>query len=230
MFRAVIFDFDGVITDSELLHLRAFNGVLERFGFRLTAREYYADYLGLTDRDCFEALLRQGRFKAGTERIAELVEQKNRLFEEFARADGRIIPGVRDFLDLLRRNGIPAAICSGAVQAEVELILGEARLRGFFDVLVCAEHVQKGKPDPEGFLLALAGLNTGRKEPILPGQCVAVEDSHWGIEAAVAAGMKTVAVTNSYDAGRLQAADRVVDRLDSLTLEDLRRLCGGRRE
>jgi len=227
MFRAVIFDFDGVITDSEVLHLRAFNGVLRQFGVRLTTEQYYEQYLGLTDRDCFETLVKKGLLKSPARGISRLVEQKNRLFEELAKRDGRIIEGVREFLDLLRQNGIPAAICSGAVQAEVELILADAGLRCFFEVLVCAEHVEKGKPDPEGFLLAVERLSAQRKESILPGQCVAVEDSHWGIEAAKAAGMRTVAVTNSYDAGQLKAADKIVGRLDSLTLEDLRRLCGG---
>ncbi len=119
----------------------------------------------------------------------------------------------------------PCLDCSGALRAEIELILEEAGLRNYFDVIVSAEEVKRGKPDPAGFLLALEKLNDLWPEPITAERCVVVEDSHWGLKAAKAAGMRTVAVTNTYDAAQLKQADKVVARLDELTMDDLRRIC-----
>lgn len=227
MLKAVIFDFDGVITDSEILHLRSFNRVLvQQYGFEITTKAYYKDYLGLTDFECFKLATDERQLALEDQQITNLMKQKTQIFEELAKAEGRIIEGVRDFLKMLEQNKILLAICSGAVLAEIELILEEARLRHFFVVIVSAEQVTKGKPDPEGFLLALEKLNQNRQTAILPNQCIVVEDSHWGLKAAKAAGMHTIAVTNSYDADQLNQAERTVARLDELTIDDLQQLCG----
>ncbi len=225
MLKAVIFDFDGVITDSEILHFRAFNSVLSGHGFELTKQEYYGKYLGLSDMDCYRTLIDEGRLKIDPSQIPDLVGRKNRVFEELALNEGSIIDGVREFLDTLSRGGVPLAICSGALRAEIELILEQAKLRDRFDAIVSAEEVERGKPHPDGFLLALKKLNERGFGPIAPAHCAVVEDSHWGLQAARAAGMRTVAVTNTYGAEQLKTADKVVDRLDKLTLEDLTQLC-----
>ena len=225
MLRAVVFDFDGVITDSEVLHLRAFNQVLARYGVEISTKDYYKEYLGFTDFDCFKTLIDRGVLQKPTEGIENLVKEKNQVFEKLAKTEGRIIEGVRDFLQMLRQNNIPTAICSGALLAEIELILEEAQLRSFFEVIVSAEFVKKGKPNPEGFLLTLQKLNHNRQNPILLNQCIVIEDSHWGLEAAKAAGMHTIAVTNSYDADQLAMAEKIVTRLGDLSIGALQELC-----
>ena len=225
MLRAVIFDFDGVITDSEILHFRAFNAVLARHGFQLSKQEYYKNYLGMSDTDCYKTLIDEGRLGIVERQVPTLVQQKTKVFEKLARTDGRIIEGVREFLHTLSVSGIPIGICSGALRAEIELILDEAKLRDNFDVIVSAEEVARGKPDPEGFLLALRKLVDLWGEPVAPESCVVIEDSQWGLQAAEAADMHTVAVTNTYSADQLAGAERVVARLDELTMDDLRRLC-----
>jgi beta-phosphoglucomutase len=225
MLGAVIFDFDGVITDSEILHFRAFNQVLAPHGMQMTQKEYYSDYLGLSDLDCFTALIREGKLGLQESSVKDLGSRKTRFFEELARKEGSIIAGVREFLDLLASNKIPLAICSGALRPEIELILEDANLRGFFDEIVSAEQVKRGKPHPDGFLLALKKLNARRVAPLAAKQCVVIEDSQWGLQAAKSAGMHTIAVTNSYDAAQLSAAEKIVPRLDTLTLNDLTRLC-----
>ena len=225
MLRAVIFDFDGVITDSEILHFRAFNRVLARFGIEITIRDYYKTYLGLTDVDCFNLLISEGQLKTTKDKIEDLLKQKNEVFQELAKTEGRIIEGVHDFLKMLERNNIPMAICSGALRPEIELILEEARLRHFFEVIVSAEQVKKGKPSPDGFLLTLRKFNKGRQTPITGAQCMVIEDSHWGLQAAKAAGMHTVAVTNSYDAPQLALAEKIVARISDLTMNDLQQIC-----
>ena len=225
MLRAVIFDFDGVITDSEILHLRSFNRALAQYGVEIATKDYYKDYLGLTDLDLFKSLNEKGLLGLGDRQIENLAKQKSQVFEQLAKAEGRIIEGVRDFLEMLRQNNIPTAICSGALLTDIELILEEARLRSFFDVIVSAEQVKKGKPNPEGFLLTLQKLNHDQQISIAGEQCAVIEDSHWGLKAAKAAGMHIIAVTNSYDAEQLTMAEKIVTRLDELSIDDLQKLC-----
>ena len=225
MLRAVIFDFDGVITDSEILHLRAFNCVLGRYGVEITTEDYYKNYLGLSDLDLFSMFAEKGLLKPGEQGTEGLLNQKKQEFEKLAKTEGRIIEGVNDFLEMLNRHDITIAICSGALLAEIEMILEEARLRHFFDVIVSAEYVKKGKPDPEGFLLTLQKLDEKSKDAVLAGQCVVIEDSHWGLTAARSAGMHTVAITNSYDAEQLSMAEKVIARLSDLSIGNLQQLC-----
>ncbi|MDD5327353.1 MAG: HAD family phosphatase [Phycisphaerae bacterium] len=225
MLRAVIFDFDGVITDSEVLHLRSFNHVLAQYGVEISIKDYYKEYLGLSDLDCFKALIDGNVLQKPAKGIEALAEEKTEVFEELAKTEGKIIAGVRDFLEMLRQNKMPMAICSGALMAEIELILEQARLRSFFEVIVSAEFVRKGKPNPEGFLLTLKKLNHERQDVIFPNQCIVIEDSHWGLEAARAAGMHSVAVTNSYDAEQLTLADKIVAKLGELSIDALQELC-----
>ncbi|HSV99566.1 MAG TPA: HAD family phosphatase [Sedimentisphaerales bacterium] len=225
MLRVVIFDFDGVITDSEILHFRAFNATLAPHGFELSKTKYYKDYLGMSDKDCFKTLIGEGRLRIQETQIPALIQQKTQVFERLARTEGRVIEGVREFIDLLVAAQVPIAICSGALRPEIELLLEEAGLRGRFDVIVSAEDVHRGKPDPEGFILTLQKLNDGWPDPIAPANCIVIEDSHWGLKAARAAGMKTIAVTNTYEAAQLRQADKVVARLNQLTMTDLQRVC-----
>ncbi len=226
MLKAVIFDFDGVITDSEILHLRSFNEVLSPFKIKIAIKDYYKTYLGLTDADCFKALARENRVILNEKNIETLLQQKRETFEKLAKTEGKIIEGVRDFLQMLKKNSILMAICSGALRSEIELILEGARLRDFFDCVVSAEQVKRGKPHPDGFLLTLAKLNKKCSTPIKANECIVVEDSHWGLEAAKKAGMHTIAVTNSYDAKQLSMAEKIVARLDELTIFDLQEICG----
>lgn len=225
MLKAIIFDFDGVIADSEALHLRAFNEVLAPFGLAITEKDYYKTYLGLTDADCFKELVQKHRATFKETSVETLLKKKKTAFGKLAKTEADIIEGVREFLEMLRKNKIPMAICSGALQQEIELILEGAVLSDYFDCIVSAEQVKRGKPYPDGFLLALEKLNETSTEKIVPKQCIVVEDSHWGLEAAKAAGMHTVAVTNSYDAKQLAMAEKIVGKLSQLTMDDLQELC-----
>jgi len=225
MLRAVIFDFDGVITDSEILHFRAFNEILREFGFELTKQEYYGIYLGMTDVDCYKALIEEGRLEIDPGQISALVEKKNVFFERLARKEGQIIDGVRRFLSMLRENNVPMAICSGALLSEIEMILRQSDLRDHFGVIVAADHISQGKPDPEGFLLTLQKLNEDGHQDIKDHECVVIEDSRWGLEAAIAAEMQVVAVTNTYEADQLGNANKVVASLGELSIDDLQQIC-----
>ncbi|OHB76464.1 MAG: hypothetical protein A2Z25_08040 [Planctomycetes bacterium RBG_16_55_9] len=225
MLKAVIFDFDGVITDSEILHLRAFNRSLVPFGVEITTKDYYKNYLGFSDFDCYRALIEHGLLKIDEKQIAGVLKEKSRIFEELTKTEGRTIEGVHEFLLMLEQNKIPMAICSGSLLVEIELMLDEAKLRPFFSTIVSAEQVKKGKPHPEGFLLALRKLNEVCSPPIVAAECIVIEDSHWGLKAGKAAGMHIVAVTTSYDANQLRMAEKVVNRLNELSIADLQQIC-----
>ena len=226
MLKSVIFDFDGVIADSEALHLCAFNEALAPFGMKITVEDYYKTFLGLTDADCFRELIGKHQKIFGQTPVETLLQNKKIAFEKLARTEATIIAGVREFLETLQANKIPMAICSGALLPEIELILKGGGLRDFFSAIVSAEQVKRGKPFPDGFLLALEKLNEKTRSAIAANECIVVEDSHWGLEAAKAAGMHTIAATNSYIAEQLSMAEKIVARLDELTISDLQKLCG----
>src|SRR4030042_382059 len=133
MLKAVIFDFDGVITDSGIPHLCAFNQVLAQYGVEISTKDYYKDYLGLSDIDFFSALIDKKVLQKPAKGIESLAGEKTEVFEELARTEGRIIEGVREFLQMLSQHEIPMAICSGALLTEIELLLDQARLRSFFE-------------------------------------------------------------------------------------------------
>lgn len=225
MLRAVILDFDGVVADSEPLHFKAFNKVLDGYGVQLSEQDYYSKYLGFTDSDCFDALDSDLNLNLNEQIIDKLIQRKGEVFEQLVITENSIIPGVEDFLKMLKQNNIRIAICSGASLSDIELMLEGSNLRICFEVIVAADHIRKGKPDPEGFLLTLAKLNKTEITPIAVNECVIVEDSHWGLEAAKAAGMRTLAVTNTYPSEELQSADKITESLAEVTLEDLKNLC-----
>jgi len=220
MVKAVIFDFDGVISDSEILHFRAFNKILAQFGFQIEKPDYYLKYLGLTDKDCYKTRIKQGHLPVTEENVPELVAQKKVVYQKLAESDGHIIDGVLPFIDLLNHHGIIKAICSGALEAEIRYTLSQAKLEDEFITVVAADHVMVGKPDPQGYCLTLTQLQE-LDCTLTTGQCIVIEDSHWGLAAAQAAGMKTIAVTNSYPAEQLGMADKIVANLDQITADDL---------
>jgi HAD superfamily hydrolase (TIGR01509 family) len=222
--HAVIFDCDGVLADTEPLHLWAFREVLAPLGLTIGDAEYSERYLGFDDRGFFDAILRaRGRAVAPAE-IARLIAEKARRLRSVLEAETRVYPGVVDFVRSLK--GIPLAVASGALRAEVEIVLGCAGIGDAFAAVVAAEDVRAGKPDPEGFLLALAALDGGAGV-LTPNGCLVVEDSHAGVEAARRAGMRCLAVTNSHPAVALGAADLVVPTLEGLTLARVRSLFSG---
>jgi beta-phosphoglucomutase len=233
MLKAVIFDFDGVLVDSEMLHYQAFDNIFRPLGVQISVREYYDRFVGMTDEELFRLLDKEKNLHLSEQQLQKLFRDKATSFKRLASTQATIIEGVPQLLNLLFDNKIPMAICSGALLDEIEMILKGAGLRDFFDVIVSAEQVKKGKPDPEGFLLALKLLNKKAAQPVVskveppikPQDCIVIEDSHWGLEAARNAGMHPVAVTNTYSADQLKPADKITTNLSELTLENLYTLC-----
>jgi HAD superfamily hydrolase (TIGR01509 family) len=218
MTRAIIFDFDGVITDSEPLHYEMFRRTLEIEGVPLTRETYDAKYLAMDDKGCFSAAFADHGRALPPEHLATLIERKAALLEAEMRRDARLFPGVATFILDLARHA-PLAINSGALRPEIELVLESSGLRAAFSVIVSAEDVSRCKPDPEGYRLALEKLNAAHADgaPIRPEECLVIEDSVAGVESALRAGMKCLAITNSYPAASLARANRVVTTCEGLT-------------
>jgi len=227
MLKAVIFDFDGVIVDSEGIHLHSFNRVLDRYGAEVGKEDYYEKYLGLSDCDLYKRLIEEGILPCEHGEIEELIREKNAIFEEIARGEAKIIPGVREFLERIRAERIRMAVCSGSLMSEIALILEKCGLKEYFETIVSADEVNQSKPSPEGFIKVLDRLNAAGSQDVGASECVVVEDSQWGLDAASAAGMHTVAVTNSYGADELASADIITANLAELKVARLRELCGG---
>ncbi len=226
MLKAVIFDFDGVVADSELLHYRALNSAFGLHGVKVPEDEYYERYLGYSDCECVEIVNANYNMGLDSEGIDKLIAHKTEVFNRLVKEDTAIIDGVVDFVEMLRGNAIPMAVCSGGTRSDIDLMVKGTELARVFDPIVTADDVKKGKPDPEGFQLVLSRLNQRAKERIPAGECVVIEDSRWGLQAAAAAGMHTIAVTNTYDAEHLDPyAEMVVKRLDEIRMEDLHGLC-----
>ncbi len=211
--RAVIFDFDGTIADSEPLHLAAFQAVLaEELGLDLTEEEYAERYLAFDDRLLFTHVLGDRGVVVEPERFEQLLERKEARYREIAHAP-RILPGAAEMIRAASAHW-PLAIASGALGHEVRPVLERAGLLDCFPVIVTAEMVSRGKPDPESFLAALERIDERAAEPIPAASCLVVEDSVAGVRSGRAAGMRTLAVTTSYPAEKLTMADRVVDSLE----------------
>ncbi len=220
--RAVLFDCDGILADSEPLHLHAFQTILAPLGITLTREAYVADYLGFDDRGVFVEVLRAAGRSPSDGEIRALMRRKAVAFRRILERDVPIYPGVAAFVALCA--GLPLAVVSGALREEIGIILRHAGIAAAFTAIVAAEDVAEGKPDPEGYLRALTALRAAAG-PIAASECLVVEDSLAGLEAARRAGMRRLAVTNSYPAHELRAAaDLVVSTLEGLTLARLRPL------
>jgi beta-phosphoglucomutase len=222
--RAIVFDFDGVIANSEPLHFRGYQDVLADEGVALTAADYYARYLGYDDAGAFAQIADDRRIVWTPAQIAALVARKAVRLEELERGVSILFPGAAD---AVRRASaaMPIAIASGARGEEIRRVLDREHLLEYFAAIVAAEDTAVSKPAPDPYLRAVTLLAPACGGRLAAAECVAVEDSRWGLESARAAGLRTVAVTNSYAAADLApSADLVIASLESLDLEALARL------
>jgi beta-phosphoglucomutase len=211
--RAALFDFDGVLVDSEPVHFRAMRDSLLAEGVRIELDEYAGLYMGYDDRESIRRALEHHGVGGPQELLGRLAVRKAELYGRFL-VEIPFLPGAQALVRGLAER-IPVGIASGARRSEIESILQAAGLRDAFGAIVGAEDVRHGKPHPEPYLTAMA-LLAPRAPGLRAEQCVVFEDSTAGVAAARAAGMKVVAVTTSNPASRLGAAHRVVASLEEV--------------
>lgn len=217
-----MFDFDGVLANSEPLHFQSFRDVLAAQAIDLTETDYYARYLGYDDAGAFAAMGRDQQRTWSRNEIAGLVRDKAERMSELERHVSMLFPGAAE---IVRQTAaaIPIAIASGALGHEIRRVLDREGLTGCFAAIVAAEDTPRSKPAPDPYEKAVALLRGASLENLAPGECVAVEDSTWGLQSAREAGLRTVGVAQSYPEGSL-SADLVITSIGDLNLARLRRL------
>lgn len=218
---AVIFDFDGVLADSEPVHLHVFQTVLEQVDLSLSADEYYAQYLGYSDRDAFLQVFADRGRSISDDELDELLTTKEALFPQ-AIGDHALYPGAAECVAAVAAH-VPVAIASGALRPEIELILERSGLRHQFPVIVAAGETPRSKPHPDPYARAFELLREdGRlRNGATPGEVVAIEDSEWGLQAARSAGLRTLAVLTSYTRDRLPSAEAWLPSIRDVSVEAL---------
>jgi beta-phosphoglucomutase len=221
-----VFDFDGVIADSERLHLRSYQDILAPEGITMTTEDYFNRYLGYDDVGVFKAVGRDQGVAMDDRRVADLIARKGQRYESLTAAGEMLFPGAADFIRGAVAASVPIAIASGALTHEIEDVLDRAGLRPLFPVIVGADQTERSKPHPEPYQAAFDRLRAHTGRDLIAWRSVAIEDSRWGLMSARGADLRCVAVTNTYSEAELRAdAELVVPGLHALTLEALDRLC-----
>ncbi len=225
MLRAIIFDFDGVLVDSEPLICRLVQEMAAREGWTLGEEEYYRDYLALDDRGIIEHLYASHGRALEPRRRDELLAWKETAYARAIRNGLPALPGAAEFVRRVAAQ-FPLAIASGSLRSEVEHLLEKIGLRQAFGLLVTAEDTARSKPDPEIYLKALAGLSRRaefKTQTLHAAECLAIEDAPAGVRAAQAAGIRCLAIAHSRPADELAHADWRAATLDEVDLGEIQK-------
>lgn len=224
MLKAVIFDFDGIIVDTEPLHYQAFQRVLEPLGLGYSWEDYVDRYMGFDDREAFSEVFVLHGMHLNGDQLEKLIYRKAHFFQDIIKNEIKPYPGVVKLVRELSEI-MPLALCSGALMSDIVPILDRLDISQKFDVIVTAEDVAASKPDPASYTLAQNRLSS--KYPALmitPDTCLAIEDTPAGIVSAKTAGIAVLAVTNSYMREKLVGASFIVDSLEMITLRNLQEM------
>lgn len=208
--RAIVFDFDGVLADSEPLHLAAYQQVFATLGVPLTREDYYADFLGYDDEGVFRLMGERHGWHLDDARLATLVAEKSRVFDDVIASQDVLYPGAAETIERLATS-YPLGIASGALRHEIEMVLRGAHLDKHFRFIVAAGDTRESKPAPDPYLRA------AHLHDLPAAACLAIEDSRWGIMSAKHAGMRCVGITNTYPASELSNADAVINSLEEFS-------------
>ena len=210
---AVLFDFDGVIVNSEPLHFHAFHEVLRAEHIELTEQEYFGDLIGFDDRGAIKHLYATRNLPLEPKTLLRVMTRKSEaMMELIGRRQFNALPGVEEFVRGLWRH-YPLAICSGALGQEIEAMLEAVSLRDCFSVIVAAEDCTVGKPDPQGYLMTVKLVGEKIKRPVRPADCLVVEDAPSVVKSVRAVGFRVLAVASTYPADKLGEANWVVKTL-----------------
>ncbi len=227
MLKAIVFDFDGVVVDSEPIHYKAILEMGKSLGVTFDYDHYLREYIGFDDRDAMRMILKEAGMPIEESHVAKLRQQKQLVFNELVGKGAAAIPGAVELIDEAYSQ-IPIAISSGATTMDIELMLDSINRRDRFEIIVSADHVIRSKPDPTTYRMAveqLAEKHTGLN--LTPSECLAIEDTAAGIESARGAGLMTLGLATTGPASSLSRANRVEPGLAGVTLAKLREWFNG---
>lgn len=230
MFKAILLDFNGVVVDDEPWQEVLYIEVLRGRGINLTPEQYREHFLGKDDYSIARHALELGGHTPTREEAVALAGEKTQRYLDTIGERLKPVPGAADFMREAARRGL-LGIVSGAPRAEIEHVLGLMNATGLLNVFVPLEEFERGKPDPQGYLLALARLNMARAQasqaPVLPGEVLVIEDSRAGFRAGLSAGMAVAALTTAHPASDFPGAWAVAEHLAALHGPVMEKLSGG---
>ncbi len=211
--QALLFDFDGVIVDSEPLHLLAFQEVLKAEHIDLSEDEYYDELIGFDDKGAFKHVFeKRGRPLDPKTFLRVMTYKKEAMMLQIHSRKYQALPGVEEFVRGVWRH-YPLAICSGALREEIETMLEGVSLRDCFSVIVSAEDVTKGKPDPEGYLLSAQMVADKIKKGLQPGDCLVIEDAPLVAKSVRTVGFPVLGVATTHSLDKFEDANWSVKSL-----------------
>ncbi len=223
--KVVLFDFNGVILDDESIHEQLIQDVMLSENVRITAEDFQKFCLGRSDRACLQDLFNARGRVVSSDYITKLLKQKTTAYQQRLQAL-ETLPlhtGVETLVQSFQDSQIKLGIVSGALRAEIEWVLEQAKLRSVFELIVAAEDISISKPSPEGYQQAIAQFNHLYPDLNLqPQHCLAIEDSFPGLEAARAAHIPVVGVAHTYPFHMMQRRSNwAVDYLEQLEVPRL---------
>ena len=209
--KIIIFDFDGVILDSENSHFIAFNEGLKNLNINISEDEYYSKYISLDDRGVITNVVNDKNISVTNEEIDMIIKNKNDYFESRLIDNSKLFPGVEELIIQLSKNFV-LSIGSGANRSEIIKTLKNNNIYDYFEIIVSADEVNNPKPNPETYNRVLDNINTDYNI----NEIIVIEDSPGGIEAAKSAGLKCIAITNTFDNKELGKADIIVSNYEDI--------------
>ncbi|MFQ3675678.1 MAG: HAD family phosphatase [Endomicrobiia bacterium] len=220
--KYIFFDFDGVIVDTEKIHIDSFNEVLNKYNISITKKEYFDKYLSYDDKRCFQEvfLVKLNKKLSGSE-IKLLINKKTKILMKKIKHKLIVYPDTLKFINFIKENfpKIKFCIVSGALREEIVYILNKLKIKKYFSFIISAEDVKKGKPDPEPFIKARKMAQKNLSKKLNKKEVIVIEDSVNGIKSAKKLGFIVVAVAHSYAINILKKIHNV------LVIKKLTELC-----
>jgi len=200
--QAVIFDLDGTLIDNNSYHRQTWEKYLEKIGKKISEEEFNANMNGRTNEDAIKYIF--GKDISNEDSLKHTLEKES-LYREIYKPFIKPVPGLIDFLQILKSKNIPMAIATSGIQPNIDFMFENIPIKQYFDLVVNSSHIKKGKPDPEIYLKVASLLH------VSPKNCLVFEDAAVGIKSAKAAGMKVIAVATTQPKEELAEADEIMD-------------------
>jgi len=212
MIKAIIFDMDGVIINSEPLHFKAGKGVLKKYGKEIDWK-FYSRYIGTGEEYFWSRIVKELKLNVDWKTIGD---QKAAAYLEHLKKV-KAIPGVLDLIKRLKQR-YKLGLASSSVQKEIDIVLDKFKIRDCFDVVDSGEFIKKSKPEPDIYLI------TAKKLGVKPEECLVFEDAVNGVKAAKAAHMKCIAITTSFGVKDLKGADFIIHTFEGFNIDRIKEL------